>query len=98
MKITPAYDYVVIRVRAVEKSSTGGIFLGESKDNDALIGDVLEVGPGVLLESGELCPLMLKAGDSVLLPPHIGSSLMTIAGEELAVLRAREVLGVVTSR
>ena len=98
MKLKPMYDYVVIRVRPVAEKSTGGIFLGESGGNDALIGDILEVGPGVLLESGELCPLPVKAGDCVLLPPHLGSQEMKIEGEQLAILRAREILAVITSR
>lgn len=96
MKISPMYDYVLIKVRAQKEQSVGGIFLGEAGDNDALIGDVLEVGPGVLLESGSVARLPLSVGNSVILPPHIGSSLMKIEGEEVALLRAREILAIIS--
>lgn len=98
MKITPMYDYVLIKVRAQKEESTGGIFLGEGGESDALIGDVIEVGPGVLLESGRVAPLPLSVGDSVVLPPHLGSSMMKIEGREFALLRAREILAVITNR
>lgn len=98
MKITPMYDYVLIKVRAQKEESVGGIFLGEAGDNDALIGDVIEIGQGVLLESGRVCPLPLSVGDSVVLPPHLGSSMMKIEGREYALLRAREILAVITNR
>lgn len=98
MKLLPMYDQVVIRVEPESEKSAGGIFLGEGGSNAALIGQVLEVGPGVLLESGELCPLPVKVGHWVVLPPHIGSSEMNIDGERLAIMRAREILAIITDR
>lgn len=98
MKIYPMYDYVLIKVRAKKEESLGGIFLGEAGENDALIGDVIEVGPGVLLESGSVAPLPLSAGNSVVLPPHIGSSMMKIEGVNYALLRAREILAIISDR
>lgn len=98
MKITPMYDNVLIKVRAKNESSLGGIFLGEAGENDALIGDIVEVGPGVLLESGRVAPLPLSVGNSVVLPPHLGSSMIKIEGETFALLRAREILAVISDR
>lgn len=98
MKITPMYDYVLIKVRVKKEESTGGIFLGEAGENDALIGDVIEVGPGVLLESGKVAPLPLAVGNSVILPPHLGTSMVKIEGESFALLRAREVLATISDR
>ena len=98
MKITPMYDHVLIKVREVKESSVGGIFLGEAGDSDALIGDIVEVGPGVLLESGRVSQLPLSVGESVVLPPHLGSSMLKIEGEEYAILRAREILAVISDR
>lgn len=98
MKITPMYDNVLIKVRSKKESSCGGIFLGEAGENDALIGDVIEIGQGVLLEDGRVSPLPLNVGDSVVLPPHLGSSMMKIEGEDFAILRAREILAVISDR
>ena len=98
MKITPMYDYVLIKVRAKKEESLGGIFIGEAGENDALIGDIVEVGPGVLLESGRVAPLPLSAGDSVILPPHLGTSMIKIEGETYALLRAREILATISNR
>jgi chaperonin GroES len=98
MKLAPMYDQVLIRVEPEKQKTESGIYLGDGGGNEALIGQVLEVGPGVLLESGELCPLPVKVGHWVVLPPHIGSSEMTIDGERLAIMRAREILAIIVDR
>lgn len=98
MKLTPMYDHVVIKLRPATEKSVGGIILSGASENAATIGDITEVGPGVLLESGELCPLPLNVGDSVVLPPHATSQSLSVEGFECVILRAREILAVITPR
>ena len=65
MKIRPLYDRVVVRRKEEEQTSAGGIVLPGSAKEKPNQGEVIAVGEGKLLESGELRPVGVKAGDVV---------------------------------
>ncbi|MBQ0795101.1 co-chaperone GroES [Zhongshania sp.] len=94
MKIRPLYDRVVVRRKEEEKTSAGGIVLPGSAKEKPNQGEVLAVGEGKLLESGELRPVGVKAGDLVIFGQYSGST-VKIDGEELIVLNESEIFGVV---
>ncbi|MBQ0758303.1 MAG: co-chaperone GroES [Gammaproteobacteria bacterium] len=94
MKIRPLYDRVVVRRKEEEKTSAGGIVLPGSAKEKPNQGEVLAVGEGKLLESGELRPVGVKAGDLVIFGQYSGST-VKVDGEELIVLSESEIFGVV---
>ena len=94
MKIRPLYDRVVVRRKEEEKTSAGGIVLPGSAKEKPNQGEVIAVGEGKLLESGELRPVGVKAGDVVIFGQYSGST-VKLDGEELIVLSESEIFGVV---
>ena len=94
MKIRPLYDRVVVRRKEEEKTSAGGIVLPGSAKEKPNQGEVIAIGEGKLLESGELRPVGVKAGDVVIFGQYSGST-VKIDGEELIVLSESEIFGVV---
>ncbi|MFT5888481.1 MAG: chaperonin GroES [Zhongshania sp.] len=94
MKIRPLYDRVVVRRKEEEKTSSGGIILSGSAKEKPNQGEVVAIGDGKLLESGELRPVGVKAGDVVIFGQYSGST-VKIDGEELIVLSESEIFGVV---
>ncbi|AMO69410.1 MULTISPECIES: co-chaperone GroES [Zhongshania] len=94
MKIRPLYDRVVVRRKEEEKTSAGGIVLPGSAKEKPNQGEVIAVGEGKLLESGELRPVGVKAGDVVIFGQYSGST-VKVDGEELIVLNESEIFGVV---
>jgi chaperonin GroES len=94
MKIRPLYDRVVIRRKEEEKTSAGGIVLPGSAKEKPNQGEVLAIGDGKLLESGELRPVGVKVGELVIFGQYSGSA-VKIDGEELIVLSESEIFGVV---
>ncbi|WP_373083090.1 co-chaperone GroES [Zhongshania sp.] len=94
MKIRPLYDRVVVRRKEEEKTSAGGIVLPGSAKEKPNQGEVIAVGQGKLLESGELRPVGVKAGDLVIFGQYSGST-VKVDGEELIVLNESEIFGVV---
>jgi chaperonin GroES len=94
MKIRPLYDRVVVRRKEEEKPSAGGIVLPGSAKEKPNQGEVIAVGEGKLLESGELRPVGVKAGDVVIFGQYSGST-VKVDGEELIVLNESEIFGVV---
>jgi chaperonin GroES len=81
-----------VRRAAKEVQTAGGIFLPSDKTKDPNEGEVVAVGPGDRDMSGTLHPVVLKAGDSVLLPEY-GGIKVKIEDEEMFLFRESDVLG-----
>jgi chaperonin GroES len=94
MKIRPLNDRVVVRRKEEEEKTAGGIVLPGSAKEKPNQGEVVAVGPGKLLENGEVRALSLKVGDQVLFGQYSGNN-VKIDGEELIILTETEVFGVI---
>ena len=97
MKIRPLHDRVVVRRMEEETKTAGGIVLPDSAAEKPSRGEVLAVGPGKRSEtSGDLIPVDIKVGDTVLYSKYGGTE-VAVNGEDLLVLNSRDVLAVVES-
>ena len=67
MKIRPLHDRVIIRRMEEERTSPGGIVIPDSATEKPIKGEVIAVGNGKVLDSGEIRALDLKVGDKVCL-------------------------------
>jgi chaperonin GroES len=94
MKLRPLYDRVVVKKLEVEQKTSGGIILPDTAKEESQLGEVVAVGEGKLLESGELRPLKVKVGDRVLFSKYAGNE-VKVEGEELLILREEDILAVV---
>ncbi len=94
MKIRPLHDRVVIRRTEEERTSPGGIVIPDSATEKPIKGEVLAVGNGKVLDSGETRPLDLKAGDKVLFGKYSGTE-VKVDGEELLVMREDDAMAVI---
>jgi len=95
MKIRPLYDRVVIRRKEEEATSAGGIVLPGSAQEKPNQGEVIAVGEGKALDSGELRPLAVKVGDTVVFGQYAGSNTIEVDGEELIIMGESEIFAVV---
>ena len=66
MNIRPLHDRVIVKRREEETTSPGGIVIPDTAAEKPIKGEVVAVGNGKLLDSGEVRELELKAGDQVL--------------------------------
>jgi chaperonin GroES len=94
MKIRPLHDRVVIRRMEEERTSAGGIVIPDSATEKPIQGEVLAVGNGKILDSGEARPLDVKVGDRVLFGKYSGTE-VKIEGEDLLVMREEDIMGVI---
>lgn len=94
MKITPLHDRIVVEAAAREEKTASGIFLPDNSQEKPQRGKVLAVGPGKRLDSGQLAPVDVKAGDTVLYGKYSGTE-VTVDGEDYIILRADDVLAVI---
>ena len=94
MKIRPLHDRVVIRRTEEERTSPGGIVIPDAAAEKPIKGEVLAVGNGKLLDSGDVRPLDLKVGDQVLFGKYSGTE-VKVDGEELLVMREDDIMAVI---
>ena len=94
MKIRPLDDRVVVKILEAEETTKGGIVLPDTAKEKPSRGEVVALGVGRLLDSGERAPMSLKKGDRVIFGRYSGSEIK-IDGKEHNVLRETEVLAVI---
>ncbi len=94
MNIRPLHDRVVVRRTEEERKSPGGIVSPDSATDKPVKGEVLAVGNGKILDSGQSKALDLKVGDQVLFGKYSGTEIK-VNGEDLLVMREEDVLAVI---
>ncbi len=96
MKIRPLHDRVIVKRMEEERTSPGGIVIPDSATEKPVKGEVVAVGNGKILDSGEVRPLDVKAGDKVLFGKYSGTE-VKVDGEELLVMREDDITAVIDS-
>jgi chaperonin GroES len=97
MKFRPLHDRVVVRRIDAETKSAGGIIIPDTAKEKPQQGEVIAVGPGARDEQGQLTPLDVKAGDTVLFGKWSGTE-VKIDGEELLIMKESDIMGVLENR
>ena len=95
MKIRPLQDRVVVKRQDEETTSAGGIVLPGSATEKPQQGEVVAVGNGKLLDSGEVRPLDGKVGDTILFGKYSGTE-VSVDGEELLVMREDDITAIIS--
>ena len=95
MSIRPLYDRVVVRRNAEEETTAGGILLPGSAKEKPNQGEIIAIGEGKVLDNGELRPLAVNVGDTVVFGQYAGSNTIEIDGEELISMGESEIFAVV---
>ena len=96
MKIRPLQDRVVVRRMEEETTSAGGIVLPGSATEKPAQGEVLAVGPGKRLDSGDTQPVDVNVGDTVVFGKY-SSTTVKVGDEELLILNESEIFGGIES-
>jgi len=95
MSIRPLHDRVIIKRKEVESKSAGGIVLTGSAAEKSTRGEVIAVGNGRLLESGEVRALDVKVGDQVIFSEGYGVKTEKLDGEDVLILSESDILAIV---
>ncbi len=94
MNLRPLHDRVVVKRMEEERTSPGGIVIPDSATEKPIKGEVLAVGNGKISDNGEVRPLDLKVGDTVLFGKYSGTE-VKVEGEDLLVMREDDVMAVI---
>lgn len=96
MKLQPLDDRIVVKPNESEERTASGLVIPDSAKEKPQQGEVLAVGPGRRAEStGELIPLDVNVGDTVVYSKYGGTEI-TVDGAELLILSGRDILAKVS--
>jgi len=94
MNLKPLGDRVVIKPRKAEEKTKGGIFLPETANKDKpLIGTVVAVGSGKMMEDGTRAPMEVKVDDEVIFSKYAGTEIK-VDSEDLLIMREEDILAI----
>ncbi|HXK23522.1 MAG TPA: co-chaperone GroES [Myxococcota bacterium] len=93
-KFRPLHDRLLVQRLDEEQKSRGGIIIPDTAKEKPQQGRVLAVGPGRRDDKGEVVPLDVRTGDTVMFAKYAGTEIK-IDGEDRVILREEDVLAIV---
>ena len=96
LNLRPLGDRVVVKPLEREEVTRSGIVLPDTAKEKPQQGEVLAVGPGRTLDSGERVVPDVKEGDRVLFAKYSGTE-FKLEQDELLILRESDILAVVVN-
>lgn len=91
--IKPLGDRVVLKMAKAEETTKSGIILSGSAKEKPEIAEVIEVGPGGMVDGKEIA-MTVKKGDKVITSKYSGTE-VKYEGEEYIIVRLEDILAVV---
>ena len=93
VSLQPLEDRIVVKPSEGEEMTASGLVIPDTAKEKPQEGEVLAVGPGRFAD-GTRVPLDVKVGDKVIYSKYGGTE-VKLAGDELLILSARDVLAIV---
>ena len=93
MKLKPLADRVVLKQNEAEERTSSGIFLTASAQEKPEVYEVVEVGPGGMVDGNEVM-MIVKAGQNVLVGKYSGSK-VKLDDVEYTIVRQGDILAVI---
>ena len=93
MTLKPLADRVIIKQVEAEEKTKSGIILSSAAQEKPQIYEVLEVGPGGMVDGNEVV-MMVKKGDRVITGKYSGTE-VKVDGVEMTIVRQSDILAIV---
>ena len=93
MKLLPLADRVVLKQNEAEERTSSGIFLAPSAQEKPEVYQVVEVGPGGMVDGNEV-KMIVKPGQNVLVGKYSGSK-VKLDDVEYTIVRQSDILAVI---
>jgi chaperonin GroES len=95
MALTPLHDRVLVKRTESEEKTSGGLIIPESAKEKPSEGEVVATGEGARKDNGELIPMVVKAGDTILFGKWSGTE-VTLDGEEMLMMKESDIMGIIS--
>ena len=94
MEIRPLHDRVIVRKEEEKKTTASGLIIPDSSAEKPSKGEIVAAGKGKISAQGDLIPLDVKVGDTVMFGQYSGSEI-TVGEETLLVMSEDEIVAVI---
>ncbi len=91
--IKPLSDRVLIKMKEKEETTESGIILATTSKEKQQIAEVIEVGPGKIVD-GKREEMTVKKGDNVIVGKYAGTE-VKYKEEEYVIVKEEEILAIV---
>ncbi len=95
MNLKPLGERVIIKQDEAEETTASGIILTSSEQEKPQRGVVMAAGEGKRTSDGDLIPMPVKEGDTVIFGKYGGQDI-TVDGEDYIILRVDDIYAIVT--
>lgn len=93
MNIRPLHDRILVKRLDEQESVIGSIIVPDTAKEKPQQGEVMGVGKGKVLDTGDRAPIDVKVGDRILFGKYSGSE-VKVEGSEYLIVREDEILAV----
>lgn len=93
MEIKPLFDRIVLKQVNLTKNTNSGLVLTENSQEKPLIGEVIEVGDGIIAENNKQI-MVVKKGDKVLFSKYAGNP-FKLNQKEFIIIRQSDILAII---
>jgi chaperonin GroES len=93
MAFKPLGDRILVERSEAEEQMRGGLVIPDTAKEKPQEGEVVAVGEGKVLDSGQRVGMSVKAGDRILFGKYSGTE-VSIDDQEYLIMREDEVLGI----
>ncbi len=93
MKLKPLADRVVLKQNEAEERTSSGIYLTSSAQEKPEVYEVVEVGPGGMVDGNEIT-MIVQPGEKVLVGKYSGSK-VKLEDQEYTIVRQSDILAVI---
>ncbi|HWA07398.1 MAG TPA: co-chaperone GroES [Ignavibacteria bacterium] len=94
MNLKPLGDRVIVKPKAPEEVTKGGIILPDTAQEKPMEGEVVAVGSGKSDDNGKKVAMDLKVGDKVLYGKYSGTE-VKVNDEEYLIMRESDVYAII---
>lgn len=91
--LKPLLDRVVIKMLESEETTKSGIILSGSAQEKPQFAEIVEVGPGGIVDGKEI-KMLVKKGDKVVVNKYAGTEIK-YEGEDLIIVKQNDILAIV---
>ncbi|MGD8594836.1 MAG: co-chaperone GroES [Gammaproteobacteria bacterium] len=93
-KIRPLSDRVLVKRVESESKSAGGIVIPDTAQEKPMIGEVIAVGSGKVLENGDTRKPDVSVGDRILFGKYSGTE-VKLDGEDYLMMKEEDIMAIV---
>jgi chaperonin GroES len=95
MEFKPLYDRIAVEPIEQEEKTAGGIYIPDTAKEKPMQGKVVAIGEGYRAENGNISPLKVKVGDTVLYGKWAGTE-VKVALKTIVVMKESDVMGTIS--